>query len=142
MNTRVFRGEYTPHTIPHPWPTGPTHHDLPTRPAMQTGTHPTQRALRRQLSARGPPRRSRPSRSPCPTSRPSARSSRSHVFLLFEWKVSRSFANFPWNFVVVCSKLVSKYVFRPPPQPPAVLNTCICSFSEPHFEYTEYVFRM
>ena len=52
------------------------------------------------------------------------------------------FAKFPWKFLVVCSKLVSKYVFRLPPQQPAVLNTCICSFSEPHFEYTEYVFDM
>ena len=46
------------------------------------------------------------------------------------------------GFTRTSSKLGSKYVFGPPPQPPAVLNTCICTFIEPHFEYTEYVFRM
>ena len=57
-------------------------------------------------------------------------------------EISRSFLGSSLEVRGSCSKLVSKYVFRLPPQQPAVLNTCICSFSEPHFEYTEYVFDM
>ena len=123
MNTHVFRGEYTtPPRTTRPTPT----RDLPTHP-LDHRTHSTD--TQSDLQALGRRVRSSALEVLLVVGLVGVRVG---VPLLHDLHVARA----------LCSKLVSKYVFRLPPQQPAVLNTCICSFSEPHFEYTEYVFDM